>query len=709
MTSKYRIEAIEIAGFKAFTTPQKVPIDGRTTFIFGENGLGKSSVVEAIVWCLYGTENEVRNQLYQGPCVVNLYLRETTDSSKIYRIQRRMHQADNGSDVDVTLPEGTLQNITDFIPQLKKLEHGPGTRVIFAEQESGRRYSHDLNNFEALIAAYLGLDVAYSLDNWLSKFIEEQGAIFDTQVRVKETEISKEINSRVQNTHSRINDISAQPPWEGQFPPSEGETIEKVHSMIRDISLLLGEDYSPISNIGLDALLIQSVSKIRKLEGFSKSSLEAAITILENKLSNASRTRNKLQDTIQKVLTDKNSLITFNLSLKELIDGKSESVLNDEKEELQNSQGMLLKRANLIREAQLVLTDSVRECPVCDTEIGADELKRRLELHQTEVTSDTIDVQTKIENINTRLFKLASTKKAIQLTTDSMGLAKQEQSEIEAELISLLGIQQVTVLLVDSKLVELRKSLDDLRNKVLTESVKLSAFNDQLLKYQRTAEYHKLIRYLSKLDGFLQSEDYRKALAKIAEFDQHMHSIKKIHRSLENAYFKAFSSYLPVLSKEMTQVYRQLTRQKSFDTIRIVPEPGNVLNKSRGKMVLQVGSPLRDIWVTPDDANVLNGQALSALNLVPYFAFAKMGMSKHEIDFLLIDDPSQSFDTSHVEYLLDLLKNVSNSAQVIIATHERDRIQSKLSSFFSDYNIINVDSFDVDSGPHYSQEMIKNS
>ncbi|MGI0079549.1 MAG: AAA family ATPase [Nitrososphaerales archaeon] len=91
MAGKYRIDSIEINEFKAFTNQQRVPIKGKTTFIFGNNGLGKSSIVEAIVWCLYGTESNVRNQFYHGSCVVSLYLSQSDDASKIWRITRRMH------------------------------------------------------------------------------------------------------------------------------------------------------------------------------------------------------------------------------------------------------------------------------------------------------------------------------------------------------------------------------------------------------------------------------------------------------------------------------------------------------------------------------------------------------------------------------------------------------------------------------------------
>ena len=228
MTSKYRLKSVEIAGFKAFTIAQKIPIDAKTTFIFGENGLGKSSIMEAIVWCLYGTETEVRNKLYQGPCFVSLYLADSSDFSKVFRIQRRMHQADNESDVDVYLPDGTKKNITEFIPQLKKLEHGPGTRVIFAEQEPGKRYSHDLNNFEELIAAYLGLDVAYYLIDWLGKFIANQEENFNIHVRSKQKEITDKMQKKTQSIHDRLKFIMSQPPWDSKFAPSENETMEKA-------------------------------------------------------------------------------------------------------------------------------------------------------------------------------------------------------------------------------------------------------------------------------------------------------------------------------------------------------------------------------------------------------------------------------------------------------------------------------------------------
>ena len=49
----FRMHRLGIEGFKAFAAPQSLEIGGHV-FVFGRNSLGKSSVVEAVRWCLFG-------------------------------------------------------------------------------------------------------------------------------------------------------------------------------------------------------------------------------------------------------------------------------------------------------------------------------------------------------------------------------------------------------------------------------------------------------------------------------------------------------------------------------------------------------------------------------------------------------------------------------------------------------------------------------
>ena len=49
--ASYRITDIFVEGFRGFTTPQSLSFEGRNVFVFGPNGYGKSSVIEAVHWC----------------------------------------------------------------------------------------------------------------------------------------------------------------------------------------------------------------------------------------------------------------------------------------------------------------------------------------------------------------------------------------------------------------------------------------------------------------------------------------------------------------------------------------------------------------------------------------------------------------------------------------------------------------------------------
>ena len=81
----------------------------------------------------------------------------------------------------------------------------------------------------------------------------------------------------------------------------------------------------------------------------------------------------------------------------------------------------------------------------------------------------------------------------------------------------------------------------------------------------------------------------------------------------------------------------------------------------------------------------------------------RFGRWNFGLDCLLIDDPSQSFDTSRVELLLQELAKAATHAQLIVTSHEEDRFTPFIGKCFppGSYRVLRVASFVPDIGPTF--------
>ena len=169
-----------------------------------------------------------------------------------------------------------------------------------------------------------------------------------------------------------------------------------------------------------------------------------------------------------------------------------------------------------------------------------------------------------------------------------------------------------------------------------------------------------------------------------------------IREALQESFNSTLNKTLPQISALMTKVYGRLTQQASFPEIVVDPGPPD----ERRRLRVRVASE-HTTGESFDPTEVLNGQALNALNLVPYFVFSQFHAEALELDCLLIDDPSQSFDTSRVELLMRELATAATHAQLIVASHEEDRFAPLVDKYFGSrpYRVLRVTSFSPDRGP----------
>lgn len=113
-------------------------------------------------------------------------------------------------------------------------------------------------------------------------------------------------------------------------------------------------------------------------------------------------------------------------------------------------------------------------------------------------------------------------------------------------------------------------------------------------------------------------------------------------------------------------MYAAVEPHPTFSELRLVTRT------SHGKQRLD--AVLRDPSVgveVPDPATTLSTSQANAVAVVLHLAF-NLGLRPSRLDCLLLDDPLQNLDDVHLLGLVDTLRKVTGSRQLLLTTHDRD-------------------------------------
>ena len=198
---------------------------------------------------------------------------------------------------------------------------------------------------------------------------------------------------------------------------------------------------------------------------------------------------------------------------------------------------------------------------------------------------------------------------------------------------------------------------------------------------RRELRFHQL-RSLKERVQRLYDTQYRSLHNKLKDLGD-LRDIADSARTLLNCHLEErLKVDLPPVAAEMTETYLRLTEGPTFDSI-IIHQGEN----PDGSMSLDLRvSSSRGPGTWSVEHGILNGQALNAIQLVPYFVFSRY-QEGPLLDLLLMDDPTQAFDTNKIKLLLEELADAASHASLFVATHEEDRFLPVLKEFFSDDDI----------------------
>ena len=154
----------------------------------------------------------------------------------------------------------------------------------------------------------------------------------------------------------------------------------------------------------------------------------------------------------------------------------------------------------------------------------------------------------------------------------------------------------------------------------------------------------------------------------------------------------------PSVANELTTVFRALTKHDYFDRL--------VIDKEKlPKLELLVGSS-SDASGALHPTGVLNGQAESALALVPHFALSQAHDAPTEVYLVLLDDPTRAFDKAHIRILIERLAHLGRHVQVVVATQETETFRELLPKSFErgTYVVVETQAWSHTDGPTLSVE-----
>lgn len=690
---EHRIQRISIANFRGITEKRTIDVAGRHLFLLGPNAFGKSTIVEAIRWCLFGSppsqqEIEIRNTFY--PSKVSEVILELTGG---LRLQRQLRPGQPRSRQAITDSRGEPLREREAFPQLTRLGQPTGTQVIFAAQQAAGRRQTDIADFSKVLYFHLGVEDVPELLGKLGRLKEER--------RNEQEEMAHQLDGFCQKvrddlTHleEKKREILLNPPWGSGSVPTREETSKRIGAFFREVARLTGQDAS--DDLPNPERLQTASQWNEELSARKNESLSGQLEELERKKEEAEQIQDAITQTERHVGSQRASLKEQRARLNHLLGGADVGVLKEKLERLEGVETERARRAEIRRLAQeFIAKFSSSSCPACGQAWGQeepdsakespeapdgppslDELRRRvgeIEGAQTQLSA----LERDVPELEQRLSGLREKADALQ-----RGLELEPDMDVPA-FVSALGkhIAAMKAQISDAAAEHERRTK---RIKDLEAEERFHSYQERIAELERT------------LDTGV--EDARNALA---DYEAFLKSADDIARILLRALDDTIGRSIRDLSENLSSVFRELTNHPSYHGVAVQKGSPDEEKLEPGRLELRVTSSRRPDETFP--TSVLNGQAARALQLVPYFVFSDFWKDIMELDLLLIDDPSESFDTSHIEHLMNVLKSVASHTQLVVASHEEDRVRPAAEKLFApdERCIVRITDFDPEKGPSF--------
>ena len=687
MAHGFSVQGVEIEGFKGFTSPKTVDFKGRHVFLLGQNGNGKSSIVEAVRWGLFGSAyrpNEVvKNQHYSGDCRVTVKL---VRDGQLWTLRRTLNLGTGSSSEPVlTDQHGNRRPIREIMPQLDSVDAGEGMHVIFAAQSAPlRRQPEDLSPFEKTLFNYLGLTHPRALLSNIDDFLEDQTEA-EHELDEELTEARKSLDGQIAEEQTRRSHILNAPPWGDGPPPSIAASEQKVRRFIEKVT---GDSPSDdLEGLSLEALVESAEQSLDEKRTQGQGSLENDV----EELAKCRGYLEGLRDAQVQVMIQESTVQDTQSKLEAVYKGLTPDQLKAKLRDAKYEAATESIKGRIARDAiDLISRDKTEEvlCPICnshhDRQILESVLQDTVEHSDGAMSSIVAALESCVQDAEALENLLAGQEAQLHLLNDNVVTAMNiVHDEDKSKLAEMNDI---------GHLIENYSGKEsDIKARIEDQETWFESKKAQMNRFKEENRFHRIQRRLNSL------QKNKRELERVIESYNHLvafgESVRSIRGVVESQLSEQLAQESPRVSELLSKAFCALTQHPWYDRL--------IISKSTlPRLQLRVASS-QDSNGREDPTGVLNGQAESALNLVPYFAFSQADETPTEVYLVMLDDPTRALDTEHIKILVERLRELGRNVQLIVASQETERLLKMIPDVFDEdsYAIVEPTGWSPDSGP----------
>ena len=681
------IRSIELVDFLAHSNT-KLEFDSGATVFVGDNGSGKSSIIDAITFSLFGEHTRKNNKgLIRRGANQGFAKIEFSSNGKNYQAIRKIDSkgtltAQFAEDVDgklIPIAEGERKQFGESMT--KHVEETLGMDFeklqiasIVQQGELNSIIKAKPKEFKELLNAIIGID---KLDTALASMrtvqrefrssIQEKFGYDDTQVQLIENKIT-EYENESENAQPRLELLAAEKK-EQEF------LISKLEKQIQDDT--------------------SKESQLKDLESRKKEWKEYAMEVIKSIKKEVAEKEEIVNEckpyfAISKNRNDIESII--NKIQKEL------STIKSKLSDLEKKQVRLEENVELAE--KLVLKDG--KCPVCDSSV--DHLKPLFQ--KKHIENEIVEIKKKVEQLKDERHTFEQN---LEKLSDDL-----EESKKAETILNTYKIKTESQL--DEIITEIKMKVKRMQNIPLTVNSGQLVEAASLDSHAKTI-YENIISLEKSTKGF----DQQEFLKNIASRDDSMTRLSQINQeygeisgNIKNAKMeleklgstltelKLVQSYVTELEHIQENVYNRDgpvgKSLRSWALEIISQKASDYLEKLNTKIQrISLSEKTRDVNISCYSRNTtLDLESLSGGEQVGVALALRLGMSHllgaSNLNFMILDEPTAHLDNERRKSLVNVLSQLTNlkeddsSMQFIIITHDAE--------IFDDSSVENIYKFE---------------